>query len=225
MTDFDKDDKYRMNRSSDDHTVDTEGSHTVDAESDIIHEVMDDDSLDMMLEIIMKIREDPDFAKNIYTECPRLQHLLDRHPDLRPIFEDPHLVRINFEQVYRKAGGVLPEDKPGFVKRTLIKVVSHPLFRVVKVLLIVKKILMCIKRIYMLTVGGGFTKIKNFAVHLFTGRSSPVGMDQAGRAMAENVDPATAAKVANQRSLLLAADHMDEPGMACFFIIESYSFP
>jgi hypothetical protein len=72
---------------------------------------------------------------------------------------------------------------------------------------------MFIKRMYMLTVGGGFTKIKDFAVHLFTGRSSSVGVDDAGRALAENVYPATAAKAANQKSLLIAADHMDEPGM------------
>jgi hypothetical protein len=50
MTDFDKDDKFWQNRFSDDHTVNTDGSHTVDAESDIIHEVMDNDSLDMMLD-------------------------------------------------------------------------------------------------------------------------------------------------------------------------------
>lgn len=44
-----------------------------------LEEVMRD-NLDLMLEIVMRIREDRDFASNIYAECPRLQHLLDQHP-------------------------------------------------------------------------------------------------------------------------------------------------
>jgi hypothetical protein len=50
------------------------------------------DNLELMKDVVMRIREDPEFASNIYAECPRLQHLLDQYPDLRPIFEDPKLV-------------------------------------------------------------------------------------------------------------------------------------
>jgi hypothetical protein len=99
-----------------------------------------------MLSIVMRIREDEDFARNIYRDCPRLQHLLDQHPDLRPLFEDPNLVRINFEKVYRDAGGVLPDDeeKANFFIRTLRCIVKHPLFKVFKILMFIKKIFSCI---------------------------------------------------------------------------------
>jgi hypothetical protein len=59
----------------------------------------------------MKIHEDPEFVKDIYKDCPRLQHLMDQYPDLRHVFSDPKMIRINFEQVYREAGGILPEDE------------------------------------------------------------------------------------------------------------------
>ena len=113
------------------------------------------DNLDLMLDIVMRIREDKDFASNIYAECPRLQHLLDQHPDLRPIFEDPYLVRINFEKVYRDAGGVLPDDKPPR-KGIIATIVSHPFFKVFKFLLIIKKLINCI-------MGGGAAFLKGIA--------------------------------------------------------------
>ena len=87
------------------------------------------DNLSLMKEVVMRIREDEDYAKNMYSNCPRLQHLLDQYPDLRVVFQDPKMIRINFEQVYRDAGGVLPEDeekKPSCFTRF----VNSPIFKV-----------------------------------------------------------------------------------------------
>ena len=78
------------------------GGESADAtmrEDDDLNEQAKDlmgDHLELMKEVVMRIREDEEFARNIYADCPRLQSLLDRNPDLRPIFEDPNLVRINF---------------------------------------------------------------------------------------------------------------------------------
>lgn len=115
------------------------------------------DNLDVMEDIVMRLREDPDYAKTIYADCPRLQYHLDQNPDLRPIFEDPELVRLNFEQVYREAGGKLPEDeevekKISCWKQTLVKIVNSPLFKLLRVILVVKKIVGCI-------TGGGIGMI------------------------------------------------------------------
>jgi hypothetical protein len=128
---------------------------------DELQEVMKD-NLDLMFDIVMRIRDDEDFARNIYRDCPRLQHLLDQHPDLRPLFEDPNLVRINFEKVYRDAGGVLPEDedKSNFFVRTLRCIVKHPLFKVFKILMFIKKIFTCI-------TSGGAALLKNCCHALF----------------------------------------------------------
>ena len=51
------------------------------------------DNLELMRDVVMQIREDPDFAGSIYDKCPRLQHLLDQYPDLRPqqLFLQPYL--------------------------------------------------------------------------------------------------------------------------------------
>ena len=120
--------------------------------------------LDLMLEIVMQIRQDEDFAKSIYANCPRLQHLLDQHPDLRPVFEDPQLVRLNFEQVYRNAGGVLPEDKPT-LKQKAVKVVGcivrHPLFKVFRFLLVIKKCYNCV-------MAGGVNFVRGCLCGFFT---------------------------------------------------------
>lgn len=74
------------------------GSNSVDSKAAL--EGVMKDNLDLMLEIIVRIREDEDYAKNIYADCPRLQHLLDRNPELRPIFEDPNLVRSTFKRAH-----------------------------------------------------------------------------------------------------------------------------
>ena len=129
--------------------------------NDELQEVMKD-NLDLMYDIVMRIREDEDFARNIYRDCPRLQHLLDQHPDLRPLFEDPNLVRINFEKVYRDAGGVLPEDddKQSKFTRIMKRIVNHPLFKVFKVLLFIKKLYSCI-------TGGGMNLLKHCCRSMF----------------------------------------------------------
>ena len=115
------------------------------------------DHLSIMREVVMKIRHEDGYAKAMYANCPRLQYLLDRNPDLRPVFEDPRLVRINFETVYKEAGGILPEDEEAErLKREkpslLMRIANHPIFKVLKVLLFVKKIIGCI-------AGGGIALV------------------------------------------------------------------
>lgn len=105
------------------------------------------DNLELMKEVVMRVRSDEEFARNIYRDCPRLQELLRKHPDIRPLFEDPKFIVINFEKVFRDAGGVLPGDPPKKptrlerIKKVIGTITSHPLFRVFKWLLLIKKIL------------------------------------------------------------------------------------
>lgn len=166
-----------------------------------VQEVMKD-NLELMLEVVMKIREDEEFARNIYANCPRLQDLLEQHPDLRPIFEDPNLVRINFEQVYRDAGGVLPEDEPKKVT-CLSKVVNHPLFKVFRFFLLIKKMVNCV-------MGGGFAMIKGcFAGLCFEEAADQIGdFDGDGDMDQHESSPQNQA---NREQLNAAADHMEEP--------------
>jgi len=115
------------------------------------------DHLMIMKEVVMKLRNEEGYAKSMYANCPRLQQLLDRNPDLRPVFEDPRLVRINFETVYKEAGGILPEDEEAEANKKnnrswLVRIASHPIFRFLKVLLFVKKLIGCI-------LGGGIAII------------------------------------------------------------------
>ena len=155
------------------------------------------DNLELMKDVVTKIREDPEFASNIYTECPRLQHLLDQYPDLRPIFEDPKLVRLNFEQVYRDAGGVLPEDAK---KKTswLVWLVNSPIFKILRLLLFVKKLVTCI-------AGGGFAFLSGcvmgccFEDALEHADAYPNDAD-----MDFDIDSV-------QEALHKAADHMEDP--------------
>lgn len=109
------------------------------------------DNLEMMRDIVMRLREDEEFASGMYKDCPRLQHLLDQYPDLRPVFEDPKLVSINFETVYREAGGVLPGDEVK-KKGCWQWFVNSPFFKVIKFLLFIKKLMACI-------AGGGFAMV------------------------------------------------------------------
>ena len=160
-----------------------------------VQEVMKD-NLTLMREVVMKIREDPDFASNIYVNCPRLQHLLDQYPDLRPIFEDPKLIRINFEQVYRDAGGVLPEDQEK-KKSWLVWFVSSPFFMVLRVLLYIKKLVSCI-------AGSGFAAIQGtFAVCCFEDVLEEVDYD--------DVNPDDEPSDPTKDALNRAADHMEDP--------------
>eukprot|EP00934_Nitzschia_sp_Nitz4_P001372 Nitzschia sp. Nitz4//scaffold43_size134323//80257//82128//NITZ4_003308-RA/size134323-processed-gene-0.56-mRNA-1//-1//CDS//3329551975//1372//frame0 len=156
------------------------------------------DNLELMKDIVMRIRDEPEFAQNIYRDCPRLQHLLDQYPDLRPIFEDPKLVRINFEQVYRDAGGVLPEDEKK-KKSWLVWLVNSPVFKVLKVFLFVKKLMACI-------TGGGFAFVSGCLLGCcFEDALEELDGDVDGDADADvDFDPA-------KEALNKAADHMEDP--------------
>jgi hypothetical protein len=118
------------------------------------------DHLSIMRDIVMKIRHEDGYAKAMYSNCPRLQHLLDRNPDLRPVFEDPRLVRINFETVYKESGGILPEDEEAEEKRRknpslLVRITNSKLFKFLKLLFFIKKIIGCI-------AGGGIAIVASF---------------------------------------------------------------
>ena len=177
------------------------------------------DNLDLMYDIVMRIREDKEFAANIYAECPRLQHLLDQHPDLRPIFEDPYLVRINFEKVYRDAGGILPDDEPP-KKGVLATIVSHPCFKVFRFLLILKKIANCI-------MGGGAAFLRGLASRLcFDDVTDLADASQADTNHGHDYDHDHDPSPENQESmeaLNRAADHMegalDDTGQDVIFLV------
>jgi hypothetical protein len=132
--------KRKNAKGRDDSTTDTMAT-SMDEEllNGQVQEVRRNDHLELMRHVVMRIREEPEFAKGIYKDCPRLQHLLYQHPDLRPIFEDPKLVRINFEQVYRDAGGVLPEEYQQKAKQ-------KSCLKVLKLLLVINKLMACIAR-------------------------------------------------------------------------------
>jgi len=159
------------------------------------------DNLEMMRDIVMKIREDPDFASGIYKDCPRLQHLLDQYPDLRPVFEDPKLVKINFETVYREAGGVLPGDEEK-KKGCWQYFVNSPFFKIIKLLLFIKKVLGCI-------AGGGFALISGAIMGCcFEDAIEELDGDGDGDG---DADGDYDGMDENKRALNLAADHMEDP--------------
>lgn len=173
-------------------------SATNDAPTDELkHDVLTD-HLDILLSIIMKIREDPDFASTIYQDCPRLQYLLTQHPDLRPVFEDAKLVRLNFEEVYRKAGGVLPEDRPKRFRRILVAIVTHPLFKVLKFLLFIKKIVSC-------ALGGGFGFLTSM---FFADLNAPTSTPDHDEPDADN-----GVNAENREALNHAAEYMEDPAV------------
>jgi hypothetical protein len=180
------------------------GDHTeamtetvAEKEEELLCQVMSD-HLDIMLAIVLKLREDPEYASSIYSSCPRLQHLLTQHPDLRPVFEDPKLVCLNFEEVYKKAGGVLPEDQPGLIRRILRIIVTHPLFKVLKALLFIKKIFTCV-------LGGGF----GFLSSMFVSGSIHHATNTAGDNLHDELNDGNPMNQDNRESLNRAADYMD----------------
>ena len=203
---IDMQNKKDLNLADDRSNSDTEGSQTVITEEDtndtIMLEAAMEDNLDLMLEIILKVRQDEEFAKTIYEDCPRLQALLDQNPDLRPIFEDPHFVRINFEQVYRNAGGVLPEDQPNVYykafKDGLITVTQHPLFRVFRFLLL-------IKRMYTFVIDGSLNIFKQLYVAIFGIGALDAFNDLGGFLDGPND--------VHKQNLYQAADHMEDPAV------------
>jgi hypothetical protein len=189
-------------------SVTAQSAGTADAPTEeLMHDVLTD-HLDILLAIIMKIREDPDFASTIYQDCPRLQYLLTQHPDLRPVFEDAKLVRLNFEEVYRKAGGVLPEDRPNRFRQILVAIVTHPLFKVLKLLLFIKKIVSC-------ALGSGF----GFLTSMFFA-------DHAANAASSNPDPNApdaddGVNAENREALNHAAEYMEGKPVQCsFYVLE-----
>jgi len=172
-------------------------------------EMMEDvfkDNMELMLEIILKIREDPQFAKSIYADCPRLQHMLDVNPQLRPVFEDPRLVKVSFEKTYRDAGGYLPEDKKPF----LVRLVNHPLFKFLKFIVFLKKVMGLLQ-------GGGIAYIKDWIGNLFSLDSAPTpggdGVDGGGDNMDGDADDGNAESREQRDSLNEAAEHFEEPEM------------
>jgi hypothetical protein len=195
--------RKRKNAEGQDDTSNTIATSSIDDETNSeVQEVMKD-NLELMKDVVMRIREEPDFAKNIYKDCPRLQHLLDQYPDLRPIFEDPKLVRINFEQVYRDAGGVLPEDEEKAKKKSwLVWLVNSPIFKVLKLLLFVKKLMACI-------AGGGFAFLAGCLMGCcFEDALEELDGDADADADADmedgQIDP-------SKEALNRAADHMEDP--------------
>lgn len=177
---------------------------TVKEEDDLNDQTQDlmKDHLELMKEVVMRIREDEEFARNIYADCPRLQNLLDRNPDLRPIFEDPNLVRINFEQVYRDAGGVLPEDEKTRAK-CLTAMVNSPCFKVLKALFMIKKIMGCI-------AGGGIGMVTGcFMGMCCCGEDAlPDDFDAEDDGDGDGGNPENER---NKEALNQAADYMEDP--------------
>jgi len=181
-----------------------EGAESTMHEDDDLNEEAKDlmgDHLELMKEVVMRIREDEEFARNIYADCPRLQSLLDRSPDLRPIFEDPNLVRINFEQVYKDAGGTLPEDEKPRAK-CLTWLVNSPIFKVLRMLLMVKKVMGCI-------AGGGIGMITGMFMSIFCCGEDviPDDFDPEG----DDDDFFNPENEGNKESLNSAADYMEDP--------------
>eukprot|EP00522_Entomoneis_paludosa_P013347 CAMPEP_0172456688 /NCGR_PEP_ID=MMETSP1065-20121228/17259_1 /TAXON_ID=265537 /ORGANISM="Amphiprora paludosa, Strain CCMP125" /LENGTH=656 /DNA_ID=CAMNT_0013209885 /DNA_START=54 /DNA_END=2024 /DNA_ORIENTATION=- len=184
---------------------------TEPTDEEIMQDVMQD-NLELMLDIIMKIREDPQFAKSIYQDCPRLQHMLDQNPQLRPIFEDPKLVRINFEKAYRDAGGYLPEDK----KPLLAQLVNHPAFKFLKFIVFLKKVMGLLQ-------GGGFSFIKNMFQDMFHPSVSTDALENAaggdgadaggGDGDGGDAEDGNAENRESKDALNEAADKFEEPEM------------
>jgi hypothetical protein len=182
-------------------------AHTVgEKEEELLQEVMAD-NLDIMLAIILKIREDPEYASNIYANCPRLQYLLIQHPALRPVFEDSKLIQINFEQVYKKAGGILPEDKPNYYRNILKCIVMHPLFKVLRFLLFIKKIVSC-------ALGSGIGLVTSMFV-----ADASADANNADNALNNEVHDGNPINQDNRESLNRAADYMEGKDLIFFALM------
>ena len=63
------------------------------------------DNPDAMHDLMQKIRSDPNYITSLYKDCPGMRQVLDEHPDLKKIFENPDIMRRSFEAVYIKNGG------------------------------------------------------------------------------------------------------------------------
>mmetsp|Transcript_16976 Transcript_16976/g.36955 ORF Transcript_16976/g.36955 Transcript_16976/m.36955 type:complete len:638 (-) Transcript_16976:939-2852(-) len=69
------------------------------------------DNPDAMHDLMQKIRSDPNYITQLYKDCPGMRRVLDEHPDLKKIFENPDIMKQSFEAVYVKNGGE-PEPQP-----------------------------------------------------------------------------------------------------------------
>jgi hypothetical protein len=87
------------------------------------------EALKIMKACVDKVNVDEEFARNIYADCPRLQALLTKRPDIRPFFESPKFIIINFRKVYDDAIRDL--------------VTSHALFWVFQILARIHRVVMC----------------------------------------------------------------------------------
>jgi len=174
------------------------------------------DHLSIMRDVVMKIRHQEGYAKAMYANCPRLQHLLDKNPDLRPVFEDPRLVRINFETVYKEAGGILPEDEEEEERKRnnpslIMRIANHPIFKFLKVLIFVKKIIGCI-------AGGGIALVSSCwtcMADCCTDCCCEEAVEEVGEVDEWDEENEygleDAAMDENQKALNTAADYMEDP--------------
>mmetsp|Transcript_5479 Transcript_5479/g.7930 ORF Transcript_5479/g.7930 Transcript_5479/m.7930 type:complete len:618 (+) Transcript_5479:25-1878(+) len=173
---------------------------------------------DVMLEIIMQIKEDDEYAKSIYKNCARLQKLLDENPDLRPIFENPKFVLINFEKVYRDSGGVLPwdeeeeEEKNIFTRvhdsmvDTMSIITSHPIFKIFKIFMIVKKVM------GFLSPSKGIGMIKGFFQGILEDPDAePPDGDIDGGPDGDGDFEGNPSNLESRMQLNAAAEHMEDP--------------
>jgi hypothetical protein len=192
-----------------------------DAITEKVQEVMKS-NLDIMKEIVMKIRNEPGYAKSMYINCPRLQNLLEQNPDLRPVFEDPRLIGINFETVYKEAGGILPEDEDEEgagnddkknKQSWIMYVANSPFFKVLKVLLMVKKFVGCI-------AGGGIAVIGGIVAFMTDCCTDCCCEDAFEEIDLDDIDDidgdgdlATGPMDANAEALNQAADYMEDPNV------------
>jgi hypothetical protein len=103
--------------------------------------------------------------------------------------------KVNFEEVYKKAGGVLPEDKPSWFAATLSYIVKHPLFKVFRFLLLIKKCYSCF-------MGGGVAFFR-------TVLCSFCAEGAAGEAADGLIDSGNPEHEANKVALNNAADYME----------------
>lgn len=190
----------------------------VDKETTAKAQAVMKDHLSIMKDVVMKIRHEDGYAKAMYAKCPRLQHLLDRNPDLRPVFEDPRLVRINFETVYKEAGGILPEDEEAEAEKRknpslIMRIATHPIFRFLKVLIFIKKIIGCI-------AGGGIALVTSCwacCTDCCTDCCCEDAIEEVGEVDDLDDDDNefglddTAPMDENQKALNTAADYMEDP--------------
>lgn len=173
------------------------------------------DHLEIMKDIVMRIRYQDGYAKSMYANCPRLQHLLDKNPDLRPVFEDPRLVRINFETVYKEAGGVLPEDEDAEDENDkkeslLVRIAKHPLFKFLKVLILMKKVIGCITGGGIAIIGGCIAGMTDCCTDCCCEEALEELGDEDDISLS-NMDAMDIPVDPNTEALNSAADYMEDP--------------